>query len=384
VEAERFVREHPDHAEALLFKTNASLTLLDCRSIARNMDDIRTKLSRINFDLIRTVRGAKYSTNTIFEQVFKDITEAIDSPLGILYHIDRIFTDELGNEEANTEVLKLASEVKLAIIEIRRLCWRLLHPAVYIITDIKIASGLFILSIVAIPLWYFFGYHQDSPSSSPPSALIQADVSEVIRRLNEPNQSLLARLLSATHYVFEATFLLPIIFFLPAAALGLIRQIVPVGRQGSIKTVEEGLYSIGAILQKRLPDPPKGPTVVIGGNVMTGDNYTHHGQGSQGPHSTTNVYMNAWNDTQGKVDLQSLSAELEKLRAALKAKPQTTAEEDEEIAAVGGAAKAAREKDGPGTLEKLSKAGNWALKVAKEIGVSVAAEMILKAIGAKP
>jgi hypothetical protein len=58
-------------------------------------------------------------------------------------------------------------------------------------------------------------------------------------------------------------------------------------------------------------------------------------------------------------------------------------EEDEAIAAVGGAAKAAKEGNGPTALERLAKAGEWALKVAQDIGVKVATEMITTSMKVK-
>jgi hypothetical protein len=67
----------------------------------------------------------------------------------------------------------------------------------------------------------------------------------------------------------------------------------------------------------------------------------------------------------------------------MKAKQNTTVEEDEAVVAVGHAAKAAKDGNGPGTLEKLATAGQWALKVATDIGMKVAVEAITKAIGIK-
>jgi hypothetical protein len=92
---------------------------------------------------------------------------------------------------------------------------------------------------------------------------------------------------------------------------------------------------------------------------MTGDQYTRHGQGSQGPHSTTTVYMDRLKEIEQGLDLQKLAAELENLRAALGAQPQRTLEQDEAIVAVGKAAQEAGKGNGTGALEKLASAGQW-------------------------
>jgi hypothetical protein len=380
-DAAALVERAPDQVNAAL--NQLDLSLMYCRWIADGMDEIRVLLSKINFELVLTVRGAKVSSNPVFEQVFKDIIKTIEGRNGLLYAIGQIFEHQLQSQAPNTLALKLVSEVRVSVLEIKRLCWRLLHPFVYIITDIRIAGGLLIISVLTIPVWYFFGYHQMALTGTSPTTMVEADVSEFLRKYNQANQSLLSRVLGSVHYVFETALLLPSMFLLPATVLALVRRVLPAGRYYVLKRVEDELYSIGKILQKRLPNPPKGPTVVVGGKVMTGDQYRHYGQGSQGPHSSTNVYMGAWNDMKGNLDLQMLAGELKELRASLKAKSETTIEEDEAIAAVAGAERAAREGDGPGTLERLAKAGQWALKVATDISVKVAAEAITKAMGLK-
>ncbi|WP_415523164.1 hypothetical protein [Gluconobacter cerinus] len=380
-QAEEFIRAKPNEIVNLLNQNTHGL--LYYNFITRCIDMSRVLLSEIDFNLILTVRDTKLSIKTKFEKIFKDIIKEIDKQYGILYCANEILQEELKDKKPNNLVLRIISEIRLAALEMKRICWRLLHRSVYLVTDIRVICVLVSISIVIIPVWYFFGYHRSALTLSPPSTIFEADITEFLRRYSQANQSWPARMFEAARFLFQAVLWLPSIFLLPAAALAILRQFLPAGKSPALKSFEQNLYSIGSVLQNQLPHPPNGPTVIIGRKFMAGDKYKHYGQGSQGPNSITNVYMGAWTEIEGHVDFKKLSAELEQLRAKMKATPETTVDEDQAIAAVGKAAVAAQKGDGPGTLEKLANAGEWALKVATDIGAKVAAEAIMKALGVK-
>lgn len=114
-----------------------------------------------------------------------------------------------------------------------------------------------------------------------------------------------------------------------------------------------------------------------------GDKNINYGQtGSMGNESigTINNYERTWEELKANADLVSLASELERLRATLRLKAQTT-EDDRSVLAVGEAESEARKGNGPGVIQKLASAGKWVLEVAKEMGVELAAQVLVKSIG---
>jgi hypothetical protein len=59
----------------------------------------------------------------------------------------------------------------------------------------------------------------------------------------------------------------------------------------------------------------------------------------------------------------------------------STPEQFDELSALSKAISEGNKGNNSGLIERLAKAGEWTLNIAKEIGVSVAAEGIKKAIG---
>jgi hypothetical protein len=109
-------------------------------------------------------------------------------------------------------------------------------------------------------------------------------------------------------------------------------------------------------------------------------NYGHAGSiGRQSTGTITN-YGQVWQQMKDTVDLNALATELAELRSSLRQKAKTV-DEDKAVASVAEAESEARKGDGPGALEKLARAGTWALGVAKEIGVALAAEFLKKSLG---
>ncbi|MFE2716358.1 hypothetical protein ACFXKI_31395 [Streptomyces mirabilis] len=116
-------------------------------------------------------------------------------------------------------------------------------------------------------------------------------------------------------------------------------------------------------------------TVVIREVKHMGDTYNVPGQaGNVGPDG--HVEGNTFQQQNGKIetpfDLPVLAIQLEALRSAMKQEAKT-AEHDMSIGSVAQAEATASNGDAPGTLAHLKAAGEWALKMARTIGVEVAA-----------
>ncbi|MCX4974511.1 hypothetical protein [Streptomyces sp. NBC_00620] len=106
-----------------------------------------------------------------------------------------------------------------------------------------------------------------------------------------------------------------------------------------------------------------------------GDTYNVPGQaGNVGPdgHVEGNTFQQQNRTPETPFDLPALTAQLETLRSAMKQEAKT-AEHDMSIGAVAQAEVTASNGDTPGTLAHLKSAGEWALKMARVIGVEVAA-----------
>ncbi|WTC17132.1 hypothetical protein OH709_15215 [Streptomyces cellulosae] len=124
--------------------------------------------------------------------------------------------------------------------------------------------------------------------------------------------------------------------------------------------------------------------VFYGGVNSVGDHYEVSGQaGAVGPnaHGENNTFTQMWASQANSIDLRTLATELETLRAAMR-RDAVTPEQDLSVSHVAQAQVAAESGDGPGALQHLKKSGQWALGLAKQIGVHVAALAISHAIAA--
>ncbi len=120
-----------------------------------------------------------------------------------------------------------------------------------------------------------------------------------------------------------------------------------------------------------------------GMEVIMGDRYDIHGQtGAIGPNASVegSTFNQIWLRDAEHLDLPTLTEELGRLRAALRAMA-TTPEQDQVVAEVGQAELAARNGNGPGALRHLRTVGKWALGAATSMGAGVAAAAIKSAIG---
>jgi len=97
-------------------------------------------------------------------------------------------------------------------------------------------------------------------------------------------------------------------------------------------------------------------------------------QGGQ-VYSQSAVFTEVWNEYKNTINLQTLSEELSKLLEQLK-QSANDPEHGLEFQAVKNAESAARDGNGPRTLQWLTKTGKWTFDTATRIGVLVAAEAI--------
>ncbi|MDG2530112.1 hypothetical protein [Caulobacter endophyticus] len=81
------------------------------------------------------------------------------------------------------------------------------------------------------------------------------------------------------------------------------------------------------------------------------------------------------------IDLAALAAELDTLRAAMKAQATGAAEEDVAIGAVAAAQAAAKAGDESGALKALKSAGKWALGVAEKVAAPIATAALKPLLG---
>jgi hypothetical protein len=120
-----------------------------------------------------------------------------------------------------------------------------------------------------------------------------------------------------------------------------------------------------------------------GVEVVMGDRYDVRGQtGAVGPNAEVHdvTFNQIWQEAGSDIDLPALADELERLRANLRANA-TTPEEDQVVAEIGQAERAARDGDGPVVIRHLRGVGKWALGAATSIGAGVAVTAIKAATG---
>lgn len=116
------------------------------------------------------------------------------------------------------------------------------------------------------------------------------------------------------------------------------------------------------------------------GNADTGDTYNVEQAGAVGKNASAPNATFIKGSGQPSVDLQTLSRELDELRAALRERPSSP-ENDLALAEVSRASIAAKEGDQEGVVSHLRAAGKWAWEAANNIGAAIAATVIAKALG---
>ncbi|MDR6317442.1 hypothetical protein [Actinoplanes couchii] len=113
-----------------------------------------------------------------------------------------------------------------------------------------------------------------------------------------------------------------------------------------------------------------------------GDHYEVGQAGSVGPRSVAvgQNFTQVWHKTSADVDLRELAAELSRLREAARGFTTGSPEDELALAEIATAENAAKADDGAKVLRHLARAGEWALAIAKTIGVPVAVRALEAAI----
>jgi hypothetical protein len=103
-------------------------------------------------------------------------------------------------------------------------------------------------------------------------------------------------------------------------------------------------------------------------------------EGRSGGHVHNVNLTETWNQIRYTVDLPEVASQLSSLRVEL-LKLAHDPEQYADIGAISSAEVEAKQGNGSKALEYLSKAGKWTFDVATEIGTTLAAEMLKKALG---
>lgn len=126
--------------------------------------------------------------------------------------------------------------------------------------------------------------------------------------------------------------------------------------------------------------------VAIGKNarVTTGDQYNVEQAMAVGPKAQAgakSVQLIRFSGD-GAIDNQKLAGELAALRTAIREDPRASQDEKDEAAgALLEAEKSAKAGNAEGTRQALARVGNWVLRVAEAIGVGLAVQALIVAIG---
>jgi|688.fasta_scaffold201919_2 hypothetical protein len=116
---------------------------------------------------------------------------------------------------------------------------------------------------------------------------------------------------------------------------------------------------------------------------ITMENYNNSGQvGAMGRNAKANdmSLQQVANQNPIGVDMNSLAAELSKLRDAMRSQ-STAPEHDMAIGQVAAAENAAKNGDGNAAMDNLKRAGTWTLGIAEKIGVGIATAAIKTSMG---
>ena len=141
-------------------------------------------------------------------------------------------------------------------------------------------------------------------------------------------------------------------------------------------------YLSHEVFPRLLESRPPNFVSIVGVEQTMGDKYIAGQVGAQGPgaHAHDMTFNQLWSQSGQSIDLQALATELNTLRRYLR-QEAVEPEHDVAIGAIANAEVAAKEGNGPKTLEWLGKAGKWTLDNAGKIGVEVATAALKIALG---
>lgn len=264
--AAAYASANPDRIAALARKN------LYLEWIGEAVVRIRRRLAAIDLRKIGTFDEASQSTGKIFENVVGKISEDLfKNPAGIYPCISEIF-DNHGNYTAET--LDRVKNVKLSSDQMRRAAWRISHSFCYLIYDRRLIVGSILAFLGAIPVWYFFGAHEQSFATVPEqgSDLIRQDIQQLRGLIEAQNKGLVTKFSDLVHFVWELVLVVPSIFLIPAALLGAARQ-TPWFKAVPLQEYEETFDKIGRQIAKLVPVKTKIPSVRINmSNIAIGKN----------------------------------------------------------------------------------------------------------------
>ena len=143
--------------------------------------------------------------------------------------------------------------------------------------------------------------------------------------------------------------------------------------EGSLPETEKSLFDINIFLVKG--------DLVMGDNVGRDNIHADRGGVAAGGNAEINnfVFMQAWSELSAKPDLDALSRELADLRKKMRAEA-VEAQHDIAIGEIAAAETAANFGDGASVMQHLKAAGKWALEFAIQVGATLTAEIMKKAI----
>jgi len=96
-------------------------------------------------------------------------------------------------------------------------------------------------------------------------------------------------------------------------------------------------------------------------------------------HSVDMTFIEEWNSLQQTIDMEALKHDLTALRTELSKKAKTD-DEFKALSQVSMACEDLKNANGPGMLKRIRNSGDWVFGVAKDIGVSIIAELIKKSM----
>jgi hypothetical protein len=240
--------------------------------IAEAIVRIRKKVTAIDLRKIGTFDEASRPTDKIFEDTVREINrDLFHDPSGIYPCISEIF-DNPGSYTAET--LDRIKNIKLFSDDIRRAVWRISYSFSYLIFDHRIIVGSVFAFFLAIPTWYFFGAHGQSLATLPEqgSDLIRQDIQQLRSLIEAQNRGSVGKISDLIHFIWEFTLIVPSIFLIPAALLGLARR-TPWFKAVPLQEYEETFDKIGRQIAKLVPVKTKIPSVRINmSNIAIGTN----------------------------------------------------------------------------------------------------------------
>lgn len=116
---------------------------------------------------------------------------------------------------------------------------------------------------------------------------------------------------------------------------------------------------------------------IFNGGINMGDTYNANQVGGQGRYVNAHdmTFNQIWQQKSNDIDLDLLSKELCQLRLKLSELAETP-ENHKDVGLIATAEIEANNKNGPNTLQALSKAGKWTLGIAEKIGVGLVVSVL--------